>query len=384
MGIADNLSLRERERYSRHLLLPEVGVSGQRRLKGASVLLVGAGGLGSPLALYLAAAGIGRIGIVEFDAVDRTNLHRQVLYGDSDVGRAKLEAATERLRDLNPDIVIEPHAGRIERHNAIELVSGYEVVADGSDAFTTRYLVNDACILAGVPDVNGSVLRFEGQVSIFGHPNGPCYRCLFPEPPPPELVPSCAEGGVLGVLPGIVGTLQALEVIKHILGIGEPLVGRLLLVDALGTRFREIAVARDPACPICGSSPTITALLSDYQAFCSPASHNKMSVPEITVRELKERIDRGETPFILDVRRQDEYDVANLDGTLIPLDQLDDRMNEIEDHRDDDIVVVHCRTGARSAKAVEKLHERGFTNAVNLKGGVHAWSDEIDPSMPKY
>ncbi len=379
-----NLTPAERLRYARHLALPEVGAEGQRRLKGSSVLLVGAGGLGSPMALYLAAVGVGRIGLVEFDRVDPSNLQRQILYGTADVGRPKLEAAVGRLRGLNPEVEVVPHPARLTAENALALVGGYDVVADGSDSFATRYLVNDACALAGRPDVYGSVLGFGGQVSVFGAAGGPCYRCLYDRPPPPGAVPSCAEGGVLGVLPGLVGTLQAAEVLKLLLGIGEPLVGRLLLVDALPMRFREWAVARDPACPLCGDHPTITEL-QDYEALCaSPPSPAMSAVPEITVTDLKARMDRGEAPFVLDVRRPDEYAIANLGGTLIPLDELPQRVGELEGHRDDDLVVVHCRTGGRSAKAVEVLRQHGFDNAVNLKGGTHAWSDQVDPSMPKY
>lgn len=377
------LSAAEHQRYSRQLILPEVGQAGQERLRAASVLLVGAGGLGSPLALYLTAAGVGRIGIVEFDTVDATNLHRQLLYGTADLGRPKLEAASARLRDLNPFVEIVPHDTRLAPENARSIIRGYDLVADGTDNFATRYLVNDAAVLENVPVVYGSINRFEGQVTVFGAPAGPCYRCLYPEPPPAGMVPSCAEGGVLGVLPGLVGTLQATEVIKTLLGIGEPLIGRLLRIDTLSMHFQTLLLQADPQCALCGSDPTQHDVLPDYDLFCNLHLEN-MSVPEITVGELKERIDRGERPFILDVRQQMEYDIANLDGELIPLDELPDRLEEIEAHEHDDLVVVHCRTGARSAKAVEFLHQHGFENAVNLKGGVHAWSDEIDPSMPKY
>ncbi len=378
-----SLSSGERRRYSRHLSLPQVGHGGQQKLKDASVLLVGAGGLGSPLALYLAAAGVGRLGIVEFDRVDETNLQRQVLYGTADIGRPKLEAAAERLRDLNPHVELLPYPARLTRDNALDIIQDYDIVADGSDNFATRYLVNDACVLAGTPDVYGSVFRFDGQVSVFCADGGPCYRCLYDRPPPPDLVPSCADGGVLGVLPGLVGTLQATEVLKLILGIGEPLIGRLLLVDTLGMHFRAITVTKNPDCPVCGTHPTITHL-TDYEAFCaSPTETPVSTTPEITVRQLSDRIERGERPFILDVRRPDEYEIANLDGTLIPLDELPDRLDEIEAHRGEEFV-VHCRSGGRSAKAVELLREAGFEGALNLKGGVLAWSDEVDPSMPKY
>ncbi len=378
-----DLSTDELRRYSRHLNLPGVGREGQHRLKESSVLLVGAGGLGSPLALYLAAAGVGRLGIVEFDWVDETNLQRQVLYTSTDTGRLKLDAATERLRALNPHVELVPHPVRMTSENALSLVQQYDLVADGSDNFATRYLVNDACVLAGKPNVYGSIFRFEGQVSVFCIPTGPCYRCLYDRPPPPDLVPSCADGGVLGVLPGLVGTAQATEVLKLILGIGEPLVGRLLLVDALAMRFHSLTIPKNPDCPVCGTHPTITRLI-DYQAFCAASTEPPMStVPEITVRELSDRIERGDRPFILDVRRPDEYEIANLEGTLIPLDELPQRMGEISEHREESFV-VHCRSGGRSAKAVQMLREAGFDGAVNLKGGVLAWSDEVDPSMPKY
>ncbi len=379
------LSPDERQRYSRHLLLPDVGLAGQERLRSASVLLVGVGGLGSPLALYLAAAGVGRIGIAEFDRVDETNLQRQVLYGTADTGRLKLDAAAERLRGLNPHVEVVPHPVRLTSENALGIVEGYEVVADGSDNFPTRYLVNDACVLTGTPNVYGSIFRFEGQVSVFCTQRGPCYRCLYDRPPPPGLVPDCAEGGVLGVLPGLVGTVQATEVLKLILGIGDSLAGRLLLVDALRMQFRSLSIPKNPDCPACGSAPTITELI-DYEAFCASPTADSMStpgVPELTVRELKDRLDRGERPFILDVRKPDEYAIAHLDGTLIPLDELPDRLDELEEHWGDE-VVVHCRSGGRSAKAVQLLRQAGFDRAVNLKGGVLAWSDEIDPSMPKY
>jgi sulfur-carrier protein adenylyltransferase/sulfurtransferase len=373
------------ERYARHLTLPEVGRDGQERLAAASVLLVGAGGLGSPMALYLAAAGVGHIGIVEFDIVDRSNLHRQILFGERDVGRAKVAAAAKRLADINPHVTVTTHPERLEVENAREIIGRYDLIADGSDTFAVKYLVNDACVLEGKPLVYGSVLRFQGEVAIFGVDGGPCYRCLYPTPPPAEMMPTCAEAGVLGVVPGLVGTMQATEVIKLILDLGDPLAGRLLRIDVLQPRFQTLRVDRDPGCPICGDFPTQTDLLPDYGAFCSSEPTTvTMAVPEITVRELKERLDRGEEPLILDVRRQNEYDIANLSGHLIPLDQLLDRLDEIEEHRDDDLVVVHCRTGARSARAVELLRQRGFENAVNLKGGTHAWSDEIDPDMPKY
>ena len=358
-------------RYHRQSILPEVGAEGQARLAAASVLVVGAGGLGSPALTYLAAAGVGRLGVVEFDTVDESNLHRQTLYVTADVGRPKVEAAAERLRALNPHVAVEVHAERLGAENAERLVGAYDLVLDGTDTFATRYLVNDASVLTGTPNVYASVGRFDGQASVFGAPGGPCYRCLFPEPPPPGLVPSCAEGGVLGVLPGILGTIQATEALKLILGIGRPLVGRLLLLDALGMEARTIEVPRDPACPACGDRPSI-----------SPPSSSPMPVPEITVQEYKKRLDAGDAPFLLDVREPDEYEGANLDGVLIPLGQLPSRLDEIADHKDDE-VVVHCRSGGRSAKAVELLRQNGFQDVKNLKGGLHAWSDEVDPSLPK-
>lgn len=375
----------ELARYARHMTLPEVGREGQETLRATSVLLIGAGGLGSPLALYLAAAGVGRLGLIDFDRVDASNLQRQVLYRTQDTGRKKVEAAAERLHTLNPHVQVDLHPTRLTSENALDLIGSYDIVADGSDNFATRYLVNDACVLAGKPNVYGSVYQFEGQVTVFSTEDGPCYRCLYDRPPPPDLVPSCAEGGVLGVLPGLIGTLQATEVLKLALGIGEPLIGRLLLVDALPMRFRTLQIAKNPDCPVCGSAPSITELI-DYEAFCASPTTRSMAdrIPEITVRELKDRMDNGEAPFILDVRRPDEYEIANLDGTLIPLDELPDRLGDIEAHRGDDLLVVHCRSGARSAKAVEMLRQAGFENAVNLKGGVLAWSDEIDPAMPKY
>lgn len=377
----------ERTRYSRHLLLPTVGVAGQQRLKAASVLLVGAGGLGSPMALYLAAAGVGRIGLVDFDVVEATNLHRQLLHGTDDVGRSKLASAADRLRSINPHLHLDLHETRLDRTNALAILGGYDVVADGADNFPTRYLVNDACVLLGTPNVHGSVFRFEGQVSVFGLPGGPCYRCLYPTPPPPGLVPSCAEGGVLGVLPGTIGTLQATEVLKLLLGVGEPLAGRLLLYDALRMEVRTMRFPRHPACPACGDAPTITELI-DYEAFCNaPPLHFKpepmSAVPELSVHDLKARMDADDAPFLLDVRRPNEYDICNLGGTLIPLDELPNRLDELEPYRDQTFV-VHCRSGGRSAQAVQFLRQSGFDGAVNLAGGVLAWSDQIDPSMPKY
>lgn len=376
-----NLSPAELRRYSRHLQLPEVGKRGQETLKASSVLVLGAGGLGSPVAMYLAAAGVGRLGLVDFDYVEESNLQRQVLHGTADIGRTKLDSARDRLLDINPHLQLDLHPMRLNGENATGLIRAYDVVADGTDNFATRYLVNDACLEAGVPNVYASISRFDGQASVFCTAEGPCYRCLFEEEPPPDLVPNCAEGGVLGVLPGLLGTIQATETLKLLLGIGEPLVGRLLLVDALTMSFRKLAVRRNPACPACGDAPRRESRSTFFSPFCVP---NPMAVPEITVQDLHALRERGEEPFILDVRRPEEYEIANLGGALIPLDQLPHRLSELEDHRDDPVIVVHCRSGGRSAQAVQVLQREGFTNVVNLKGGVLAWSDEIDPSMPKY
>ncbi|HVB07994.1 MAG TPA: molybdopterin-synthase adenylyltransferase MoeB [Candidatus Acidoferrales bacterium] len=379
------LSKQEVLRYSRHLIMPEVGMDGQLKLKRAKVLMVGSGGLGAPLGLYLAAAGVGRLGIVDFDTVDFTNLQRQVIFGTSDVGRKKLEAARERLGNLNPEIQIDAFETRLTSENALDILRDYDIVVDGTDNFPTRYLVNDACVLLGKPNVYGSIFRFEGQASIFGYPGGPCYRCLYPEPPPPGLVPSCAEGGVLGVLPGIIGCIQAMETIKLILGSGEPLVGRLLLFDALGMRFRELKLRKNPECPVCGERPTVTKLI-DYAEFCgirgeeAPAQITA-AVPEITPKQLKQRLDRGDDLYVLDVREPHEYKICNLNGHLIPLGELPKRVSELDSSRE---IVAHCRSGKRSAEAVEFLTKAGFRNIWNLKGGILAWSDEVDPSMPKY
>ncbi|HLA62787.1 MAG TPA: molybdopterin-synthase adenylyltransferase MoeB [Rhodothermales bacterium] len=378
------LSTDAQQRYARQLILPEVGAAGQQKLAEASVLIVGAGGLGSPVALYLAAAGVGRIGLIDDDRVDVSNLHRQVLYGTASAGRPKVEAAAERLRALNPLCTVEPIQERLTPENALDLIRRFNVVADGTDSFATRYLVNDACVLAGVPNVFASISRFDGQASVFAA-GGPCYRCLFESPPPPGTVPSCAEGGVLGVLPGVLGTIQATEVLKLILGIGDGLVGRLLLVDALGMRFRTLSLPRNPACLACGEKPRLRSLATfaaDYTDACDPMPETP-SVPEITVQELNERRQRGENPFVLDVRQPEEFAGANIDGALIPMGELADRLEELRPHQDDPIMVVHCRSGGRSTRAVEFLRSQGFTNAVNLKGGIHAWSDQIDPTLPK-
>jgi sulfur-carrier protein adenylyltransferase/sulfurtransferase len=392
MTIAMEIALSQPEtlRYARHLILPEVGPEGQRKLKGSRVLLVGAGGLGSPLGLYLAAAGIGTLGIVEFDVVDATNLQRQVLHGTSDIGRPKLDSARDRLREVNPHVEVVAHATRLTSDNAFEILQDYDVVVDGSDNFPTRYLVNDACVMLAKPYVYGSIFRFEGQVSVFGAPGGPCYRCLFAEPPPPGLVPSCAEGGVLGVLPGIVGSIQALEAIKLLLGVGEPLVGRLLMFDALKLRFRELQLRRDPECPVCGENPTVRDLI-DYERFCglTPAVEEKAmpdneEIPEMAVTELKQRLDAGEPLTIIDVREPYEWEIGNLGeygARLIPMAELAERVEEIDPEEE---VVLQCRSGARSGRALQFLREQGYSKLYNLKGGILAWSDEIDPSIPKY
>lgn len=378
------LSKEEVLRYSRHLIMPEVGMDGQLKLKKAKVLLVGSGGLGAPLGLYLAAAGVGRLGIVDFDAVDFTNLQRQVTFGTSDVGRKKLDAARERLSNLNPEIQIDTYETRLTSDNALDILRDYDIVADGTDNFPTRYLVNDACVLLGKPNVYGSIFRFEGQASIFGYPGGPCYRCLYPEPPPPGLVPSCAEGGVLGVLPGIIGCIQAMETLKLILGSGDSLAGRLLLFDAMRMRFRELKLRRNPECPVCGEHRTITKLI-DYAEFCGirgeETEPKPLGVPEITPKELKARLDRGDDLFILDVREPHEYQICNLHGHLIPLGDLPKRVSELDSSRE---IVAHCRSGKRSADAVQFLTNAGFHKIWNLKGGILAWSDEVDPSVPKY
>jgi molybdopterin/thiamine biosynthesis adenylyltransferase/rhodanese-related sulfurtransferase/molybdopterin converting factor small subunit len=378
------LSNEEVLRYSRHLIMPEVGMEGQLKLKQAKVLLIGSGGLGAPLALYLAAAGVGRLGLVDFDRVDFTNLQRQVLFGTADVGRPKLEAARERLTGLNPAIQIDLYETRLTSENALEILRPYDIVADGTDNFPTRYLVNDASVLLGKPNVYGSIFRFEGQVSVFGMPDGPCYRCLYPEPPPPGLVPSCAEGGVLGVLPGIVGSLQAMEVLKLIVGKGNSLAGRLLLFDALEMSFREMRLRKNRDCPLCGERQTITGLI-DYEQFCGvrgeEAPAPETGVPEMTPTELHERRQRGEQIFLLDVREPHEYQICHLGGHLIPLGDLPRRVGEVDGSG---TIVVHCRSGKRSADAVEFLRKAGFGRVWNLKGGILAWSDEVDPSVPKY
>ncbi len=373
-------------RYSRHLILPEVGLEGQQRLKAARVLCIGAGGLGSPVALYLAAAGIGALGIVDFDLVDLTNLQRQILHGTPDVGRPKLSSAIETIRDINPNVEVIGFEERFTSANAKEIARPFDVVVDGTDNFATRYLANDVCVLLGKPNVYGSIFRFEGQASVFWAQRGPCYRCLYPEPPPPGMVPSCAEGGVLGVLPGIVGCLQANEAIKLILGIGQPLIGRLLLFNSLKMTFREFALRKDPNCPICGEHPTIHDLI-DYEEFCGlrggqAPEEVREGMEEITVQELKARIDRGEQLNIIDVREPHEFAIARIPGSkLIPLGTIEARAGELDPDAE---VILHCKSGKRSADALGRLRNKGFTNLKNLKGGITAWSDEIDRTVPKY
>lgn len=388
-GSPAELTSTEMRRYSRHLIMPEVGLEGQEKLKAARVLLVGAGGLGSPLGLYLAAAGVGTIGVVDFDVVDETNLQRQVLHGTKDVGRPKLESARDRLADVNPHVTVETYEMRLTSENAMEVLEPWDIVVDGSDNFPTRYLVNDACVLLGKPNVYGSIFRFEGQLSVFDAARGPCYRCLFREPPPPGLVPSCAEAGVLGVLPGIVGSLQAMETIKLILGRGEPMVGRLLLFDALATEFREIEVRKNPDCPVCGENPTVTELI-DYLDFCGVSGYDEDGgpasgeVPGIGPTELRDRLERGEAIRIVDVREPHEWDIVNLEehgATLIPLDSLSRRMSELDPS---DEIVLHCRSGGRSARALEQLRDAGFRRVLNLEGGILAWQEEVDPDLPRY
>ena len=380
------LTTEELSRYSRHLILPEVGMEGQQKLKAAKVLCVGTGGLGSPLAFYLAAAGIGTLGLVDFDVVDASNLQRQIIHSTKDIGRKKLDSAAEKLTALNPALNVVKHETMLTSANALEILKDYDVVADGTDNFPTRYLVNDACVLLGKPNAYGSIFRFEGQASVFATREGPCYRCLYPEPPPPGLVPSCAEGGVLGILPGLVGVIQATEVIKLILGKGTPLIGRLLLVDSLNMKFRELKLRKNPECPVCGDHPTVTALI-DYQNFCgiapeTPQEANvKNGIPQITVKELKRRIDAGEDVQLIDVREPYEYQIAQIGGKLIPQNDVPQRLGEIDRNRE---VVVHCRSGARSQRIAEFLKQAGYERVANVAGGILAWSDEIDPKVQKY
>ncbi len=385
-GASAELSNDEILRYSRHLILPEVNIEGQKRLKAAKVLCIGAGGLGSPLMLYLAAAGVGTIGIVDFDTVDVTNLQRQIIHGNKDVGRLKMESARETLRDINPHVEVIGFEEQFSSENAMRIVKDFDLVIDGTDNFPTRSLTNDVCVLLNKPNVYGSIFRFEGQASVFWAEKGPCYRCLYPEPPPPGLVPSCAEGGVLGVLPGIIGCIQANEAIKLILGIGNPLIGRLMLFNALKMQFRELKLQKDPSCPICGTNRTITELI-DYEEFCG--IRGEESAPqtvdeneEITVKQLKARMDRGEDLTIIDVREPYEYAIARIPGTkLIPLGQLEERAGELDPNTE---IILHCRSGKRSADALNRLKARGFVRLKNVVGGITAWSDEVDPSVPKY
>jgi molybdopterin/thiamine biosynthesis adenylyltransferase/rhodanese-related sulfurtransferase len=388
------LTHEEIARYSRHLILPEVGMEGQQRLKAAKVLCVGTGGLGAPLLLYLAAAGVGTLGLVDFDTVDASNLHRQVIHSTPDIGRPKLDSAADKLNALNPEVRVVKHNTMLTSANAMEILADYDIVADGTDNFQTRYLVNDASVLSGKPNVYASIFRFEGQASVFGAPDGPCYRCLYPEPPPPGLVPSCAEGGVLGILPGLLGVIQATEVVKLILnvkdkGTGEPLIGRLLLVDALGMRFRELKLRKNPDCPVCGTHPTVTKLI-DYDQFCGitpPAKETTQvanvqnGVPQIGPEELKRRQTAGEDVFVLDVREPHEYQIANIGGHLIPLNDLPKRIGELDREKN---IVVQCKSGGRSQRGAEFLQQQGFTHVENLAGGITAWSEKVDPSIPKY
>jgi adenylyltransferase/sulfurtransferase len=384
------LSKDEILRYSRHLIIPEVGMGGQLKLKSAKVLLVGTGGLGAPLGLYLAAAGIGKIGLVDFDVVDFTNLQRQVIHFTQDVGRNKIDSAAEKMRAINPNVEIVKHEVALSSDNAFEILKDYDMVVDGTDNFPTRYLVNDACVMLGKPNVYGSIFRFEGQATVFAYEGGPCYRCLYPEPPPPGLVPSCAEGGVLGILPGTVGLIQATEAVKLILGIGEPLVGRLLLFDALGMRFRELKLRKNPDCPVCGEHRTITKLI-DYHQFCGvpqqapqevAKQETKVNEGEIEVTEVKAKLDRGDQFVLIDVREPHEYQICNIPAAkLIPLGEVGRRLNELDPEAD---IVIHCKSGMRSARACGILKAAGFQHVRNMKGGILAWSDQVDPTVPKY
>jgi molybdopterin/thiamine biosynthesis adenylyltransferase/rhodanese-related sulfurtransferase len=380
---AGSLSNDEIQRYSRHLIMPEVGMAGQLKIKNARVLMIGAGGLGSPLALYLGAAGVGTLGIVDFDVVDYTNLQRQIIHSTADVGHKKLDSAAEKLQAMNPFIRIKKFDTRLSSENALEIFKDFDIIADGTDNFPTRYLVNDACVLTGKPNVYASIFRFEGQASVFATEDGPCYRCLYPEPPPPGLVPSCAEGGVLGILPGLLGVIQATEVIKLILGAGEPLIGRLLLVDALGMTFRQLKLRKNPDCPVCGTHPSLTKLI-DYEQFCGIRGEEAevaADTTDIQVEELKRRLDAGDDIFVLDVREPHEYQICNIGGHLIPLGDLPKRASELDSSRE---IVAHCRSGVRSGKAVEWLRQAGFKKVRNLAGGILAWADRVDPKMPKY
>ncbi len=370
----------ELRRYHRHLIMPEIGQGGQKKLKESSVRCIGVGGLGSPLALYLAAAGIGRLGLVDFDTVDHSNLQRQILYDTDSVGKSKLESAKARLTALNPNVDVACHETRLTSANALAILKDYDIIADGTDNFPTRYLVNDACALLGKPNIYGSISRFEGQACVFHAEIGPCYRCLYPEPPPPGLAPSCAEGGVLGVLPGVIGTIQAIEAIKLILGIGKPLIGRLLTFDALAMEWRALKIKKNPDCPLCGKKPSITKLI-DYEAFCGLKETQMPAIPEISVEDLKAKLDAGEKFILLDVREPHEYEIAQIKGSrLIPLGSLPEKFSELDKTQP---IVVHCKMGGRSARAVEFLRSKGY-DAVNAAGGIHAWSERIDPTVPQY
>jgi len=380
-----SLSQNEFARYSRHIIMPEVGLDGQKKLKAARVLVIGTGGLGSPLALYLAAAGVGTLGLVDFDTVDASNLQRQIIHGSRDVGRSKCQSAADKLRDINPDVRLAIHEERFTSKNAMEIVRPYDIVVDGTDNFPTRYLVNDVCVLLNKPNVYGSIFRFDGQATVFHPAVGPCYRCLYPEPPPPGEVPSCAEGGVLGILPGVIGCIQATETIKLILGIGEPLIGRLLHYDALAMSFKTFKIRRDPKWPVGGPHPTIKGLI-DYEQFCgirggsAPAA--VASGTEITAEQLKKRIDAGENLFVLDVRNPNEFQICRIPGTvLVPLPELPSRFAEVPRDRE---VIVHCKSGMRSAKAIEFLKSQGYSRLTNLAGGILAWAEKVDPGMPRY
>lgn len=380
----DELSHEEIRRYGRHLIMPEVGLDGQKKLKAASVLMIGAGGLGSPLAMYLSAAGIGTIGIVDFDVIEYSNLQRQILHSTEDIGKSKLQSAKDRIHAINPHVEVKTYEIRLTSENALEVLRDYDVIVDGTDNFPTRYLVNDACVLLKKPNVYGSIFRFEGQASVFYAEQGPCYRCLYPEPPPAGLVPSCAEGGVLGILPGIVGTIQAAETVKLILETGEPLIGRLLLFDALKMKFRELKLRKNPDCPICGEHPTIKQLI-DYEEFCGmtlqPENGKDRKAWEISPTELKERLDRGEDTFVLDVREPHEYQIVNMGGYLIPLNDLPGRVHELDSSRE---IVAHCHHGPRSARAVDFLRQMGFTKVKYLVGGIDEWAVRVDPKLPRY
>jgi molybdopterin/thiamine biosynthesis adenylyltransferase/rhodanese-related sulfurtransferase len=387
---AIELSNDEIKRYSRHLIMPEVGMQGQRRLKAGKVLLVGTGGLGSPLGMYLAAAGVGRIGLVDYDTVSESNLQRQIIHGTKDIGRPKLDSARERMLDINPYIQIDTYEVPLTSDNALDILEPYDVIVDGTDNFPTRYLVNDACVMLGKLNVYGSIFRFEGQASVFAAEEGPCYRCLFPEPPPPGLVPSCAEGGVLGVLPGTIGAIQATETVKLLLGIGEPLIGRLLLYDALAMTFDFVKLRKNPACPVCGEHPTLTELI-DYEQFCGVPAHDNSefsseaaeAVPLIGVQEVKERIDQGDEFILLDVREPHEWEIVDIANAThhIPKGQILEHLGELDTARD---IVVYCKSGGRSADVVNTLRQHGYTRVKNMVGGINAWARQVDPSLPTY